>query len=52
MDGETPSSNAAVTNMNTNIEGKVVVITHHDTSSHHEGCRHAHWHPRFGIDGR
>ena len=27
MDGRTPSSNAAVTNMNTNIEGKVVVIT-------------------------
>jgi NADP-dependent 3-hydroxy acid dehydrogenase YdfG len=25
MDGGTPSSNAAVTNMNTNIEGKVVV---------------------------
>jgi len=27
MGGGTPSSNAAVTNMNTNIEGKVVVIT-------------------------
>ena len=27
MDGGTPSSNAAVTDMNTNIEGKVGVIT-------------------------